>query len=126
MSTTLHYGGPTDVTRLRAQGGRLIVIDAPELAVLPSACRARLVVAPARLSRLTTAWIAESGANTIVFALFATQPDAWQIGGQLTRLGFEGRVIALSPALPNRRMVEAELRTDYPALRLSVMPVLRG
>ena len=126
MSTSLRYGGPTDVTPLRAQGVRLIVIEAPELAVLPLACRARLVLAPARLSRLTADWIAASGVNAIVFALFATQPDAWQIGGHLTRTGFRGRVIALSPALPNRRMVEAELRADYPALRLSVMPVLRG
>ena len=125
MSCRLHYGGPKDVTPLRAQGVRLIVIEAPELAALPPACRARLVAAPPRLSRLTADWIAESGVNAIVFALFATQPDAWQIGGHLTRTGFRGRVIALSPALPDRRMVEQELCADYPALRLQVVPVLR-
>ena len=126
MSTRLRYGDPTKVTPLRAQGVRLIVIEAHELAVLPLACRARLVAAPLRLSRLTADWIAASGVNAIVFALFATQPDAWQIGGHLARTGFQGREIALSPALPNRRMVEAELRTDYPALRLTVMPLLRA
>ena len=64
--------------------------------------------------------------NGLVFALFAAQPDAWQIGGHLTRVGFAGRLIALSPALPNRRMVERELRADYSALRLRVLPVLRA
>ncbi len=126
MSGSLHHDGPTDVTTLAMPGARLIVIEAPELAGLPSVCRRRLIAAPRRLSRLAPEWIAECGARAIVFALFATQPDAWQIGGHLTRIDFDGRVIALSPALPNRRMVERELRAGYPDLRLSVMPVLRG
>ena len=111
---------------MRSRTTPLIVIDAPELATLPQACRLRLVAVPRRLSRLTPEWIVQSGARTIVFALFASQPDAWQIGGHLTRMGFMGRIIALSPALPNRRMVERELRGDYPALRLQVMPILGG
>ena len=122
----LSHDHPADATPLSARRLRLILIDAPELAALPPSCRARLVAAPPRLSRLTAEWIAGSGAQAIVFALFASQPDAWQIGGHLTRMGFRGRVIALSPALPNRRMVERELRADYPALRLQVLPVLRG
>ncbi|MGQ0567611.1 MAG: hypothetical protein ACT4OK_21460 [Gemmobacter sp.] len=104
----------------------MIVIAAPELdpGHLPPACRARLMPAPPRLSRLTADWIAERGAHAVVFALFARQPDAWQVCGHLRRMGYAGRVIALSPPLPNRRMVERELRADYPGLRLRVMPVL--
>ena len=124
--TRLPHDVPPDATLLGVPGTRLIVIEAPELAGLPQACRLRLLPAPPRLSRLTADWIAESGAHAIVFALFAAQPDAWQIGGHLTRMGFAGRLIALSPALPNRRMVERELRADYPALRLRVLPVLRA
>jgi galactokinase len=80
--------------------------------------------APRRLNHLTPQWLAENRVQGIVFALFATGPDAWQIGSQLTRAGFGGKVLALSPALPNRRMVERELRADYPALRLRVLPIL--
>jgi hypothetical protein len=126
MSPKLPDDGPSNTIPLPARWPRVIVIAAPELAALPSACRVRLVSAPPRLSRLTADWIAESGISALVFALFATQPDAWQIGGHLTRTGFTGRLIALSPALPNRRMVERELRTDYPALRLQVLPILRA
>jgi hypothetical protein len=102
----------------------MVVIDTPELSALPVACRARLVLAPARLSRLSAEWITGNGARAVIFALFASQPDAWQIGGHLTRTGFRGRVIALSPPLPDLHMVARELRSDFPALRLVVMPVL--
>jgi hypothetical protein len=107
-----------------AAGPRLVVIEAPDLAALPPACRLRLMPAPRRLSHLSAQWLAENRVQGVVFALFATVPDAWQIGSQLTRAGFGGRLFALSPALPNRRMVERELRADYPALRLRVLPVL--
>jgi hypothetical protein len=117
--------GPPRAMPARTAWTRLIVIDAPELANLPQDCRQRLLPAPRRLSRLTADWIADSGLKDIVFALFATQPDAWQIGGHLTRIEFTGRLIALSPILPNRPMVERELRADYPALRLRVLPALR-
>ena len=109
---------------MQGEGPRLIVIDAPELAALPKTCLLRLIPAPRRLCRLTAGWIAESRAQTVLFALFAAQPDAWQICGHLTYTGFSGRVFALSPVLPSRRMVERELRAEYPLLRLQVVPVL--
>ncbi len=116
---------PDNGGRKSGKGARLIMIETPELAGLPAACRQRLIPAPPRLSRLSAEWIANEGAQGIVFALFSEQPDAWQVCGHLARIGYGGHLFALSPALPNRRMVERELRSDYPALRLSVRPVLR-
>lgn len=124
MSLRLHDDNPMNTVLPLARGPRFIMIAAPELAALPQACLQRQVPAPPRLGSLTAEWIAESGLDTIVFALFATWPDAWQIGGHLKRMGFSGRLIALSPALPNRGMVERELRADCPDLRLRVLPML--
>ena len=122
---------PTDDGQLHAfplpvRGPRVIVIGAADLVGLPVLCRQRLLPAPRRLAGLTPAWIAQSGIDAIAFGLFATDPDVWQIGAHLMRTGFAGRLFALSPALPNRTMVERELCAEFPALRLRVMPVLRA
>lgn len=117
--------GQLQTIPLRTRGPRLILIGAADLCGLPPACRLRALPAPPCLRHLTLSWMAESRIDAIAFALFAASPDAWQIGAHLTRMGFAGRLFALSPALPSRAMVERELRADFPALRLRVMPVLR-
>lgn len=126
MSLKPPFDGQPRMILLSAKGPRLILISAVDLTGLPLICRLRALPAPPRLRDLTADWIAESRIDAIAFALFAASPDAWQIAAHLTRLGFAGRILALSPALPNRAMVERELRADFPALRLRVMPVLRA
>ena len=116
-------GQPRTILR-PANAPRLILIGAADLTGLPPSCRLWALPAPPRLRDLTADWIAESRIDAVAFAVFAASPDAWQIGAHLTRLGFAGRILALSPVLPNRAMVERELRADFPALRLRVMPVL--
>jgi hypothetical protein len=117
---------PWHAIALPLRGPRLIAIGGADLTGLPLPCRLRLLHAPRHLGDLTASWIAQSGLDTIAFGLFATGPDVWQIAAHLTRTGFAGRLFALSPALPNRVMVERELRAEFPALRLRVMPVLRA
>jgi hypothetical protein len=123
------------LTEIRAQNGRLpigglhagpraLVIDAPSLRQLPLACRTRMMPAPRPLSGLTRAWMDEVRLPAVVFALFATAPDAWSITAHLTAIGYRGRVFALAPPLPNRAMVERELRAECPDLRLRVLTVL--
>ena len=127
MKTTLFENGSLsslDLSGTSETAVKAIFIKTPELGPLPSECSARLLAAPARLSKMTSDWITETGLTTVVFALFSVQPDAWQIAGHLIRIGFAGRVIALAPPLPNPRMVERELRAEYPSLRLCVLMAL--
>lgn len=54
-------------------------------------------------------------------AVFATDPDVFQVLGRLSKLGYKGRVIALAPPLPRRSIVEKEMRAQGPGLRLRLV-----
>jgi hypothetical protein len=50
--------------------------------------------------------------DIVVFPLMSVQSDAVADLHLLNALGFRGRCIVLAPALPNRKMVLAELRRE--------------
>jgi hypothetical protein len=62
------------------------------------------------LARLRPEWI--------VFPLIEGRYDAPQVIETLAALGYAGRACVIAPPLPNRRMVEVELRAICPALNL--------
>jgi voltage-gated potassium channel Kch len=62
------------------------------------------------LARLDPGWV--------VFPLMAAGFDAANIIETLDDLGFAGRACVMAPRLPNRRMVEIELRSIAPTLHL--------
>lgn len=62
------------------------------------------------LARLKPGWV--------VFPLMAQGFDAPHVIETLDALGFAGRACVLAPRLPNRRMVEIELRSIAPTLHL--------
>lgn len=99
---------------------RILAIDTPELSALWPLCHAHVALQPVSLARLDAGLTAAVAPRAVIFALFAAAPDVFQTADRLTRLGYRGRVFALSGPLPNHRMVERELRADFPALRLRI------
>lgn len=69
-----------------------------------------LRVVSASSSAVDAALLAQVLPDLILTPLFAGHSDAAQVVARLTELGYGGRLTVVSPRLPNRRMVETELR----------------
>ncbi|HMO07886.1 MAG TPA: hypothetical protein PKD10_09580, partial [Paracoccaceae bacterium] len=54
-------------------------------------------------------------------ALFCPRHDATVVLDRLLRIGFRGRILVLAPPLPDARLVQRELDSLYPTLRLRVL-----
>lgn len=107
---------PTD-SRDLGRLGPLLLVRTPELRAL-AAPRLRVEVA---FRQLTPGTLERLAPRAVGFALFAEDCDAFQVLGRLERLGYRGRVLALAPPLPARRMVERELQAEARGLRLRVL-----
>ncbi len=68
---------------------------------------------PARIGALTP--------DTVLTPLIAPQWDILDLGLLLTRGGFRGTVLALTPPLPRSDLVLGEVRALFPALALSLV-----
>lgn len=79
----------------------------------------RMVVAP--FSGLDASLLARLMPDTVIFPLIASGFDALQLIDRLEELQFTGEACVMAPPLPNRRMVEAELRNHGPTLRLALI-----
>lgn len=79
----------------------------------------RMVVMP--LSALDAGLIARLDPETVIFPLIAAGFDALQVIDRLAALGYDGLACVMAPRLPNRRMVEAELRSHGPGLRIALL-----
>jgi hypothetical protein len=101
---------------------RTLLVTGPQTRVLEQ----RPAMAPVGFSALTPGLLDRVQPAAVAFALFSPVQDAFQVLGRLERLGFRGRVLALAPPLPARRMVERELQAQAPMLRVRVLclPVL--
>lgn len=78
-----------------------------------------IFVAP--LSSLDAALLARLSADWVVFPLMAPGFDAPLVIETLVELGYSGRACVVAPRLPNRRMVEIELRSIAPTLHLMLV-----
>lgn len=105
-------GGGADFGRRR-----LIVVAAPELEPLG---RRRNPPFAIPFDEITAALLDRARPSAIGFALFATRFDAFQVLDRLSRLGFRGRVLALAPPLPRRKLVERELRGQAPGQKIRI------
>lgn len=108
----------------RGRGPRILAVDGGEVLAALHRCRRRPDVVLAHGRDLDAALIARLAPRAVVFALFGAQTDALAILGRLARAGHRGRVLALSPPLPNPRMVERELKARHPGLRLRILQIL--
>lgn len=99
---------------------RIVAVDGPEVTALGE----RL---PNRTKAGTTAailsQIAAQRPRAVAIALFSMSYDVLDLAEGLARVGYKGRVLALSPPLPNRTLVQRELAGQVPGLRLRLVTV---
>ena len=96
---------------------RILAVEGPELAILAW----RL---PNRTRGSTAAVLSQILAQrpaAVAVALFGMSHDVLDLAEGLARAGYAGRVLALSPPLPNRRLVQRELAGQAPGLRLRLV-----
>lgn len=93
----------------------VVAVGMPELAALGD----RL---PARLTAPTTAALVAAimarQPRAVATALFGQSPDILDLADRLARAGYRGRVLALAPPLPNRKLVRRELAAQGSGLRV--------
>jgi hypothetical protein len=70
---------------------------------------------------LDAALLAQLSPDCVVFPLMTTGVDAPLVIETLAGLGYAGRACVVAPQLPNRRMVEVELRSIAPTLHLTLV-----
>ena len=73
------------------------------------------------VSDLTAATLARLAPATIVMPLFGQARDALEVIHDLERLGYRGRILVIGPALPDRTIVQDELRAAGPQGRLTLL-----
>ena len=110
---------------LRALGARnappMLVIDSPGLPGRLAGCTRRGVPIALPFVALTGTVLDRLRPPAVVFALFGIEIDATMVLSRLEELNYRGRVFAVSPPLPNPGMVERELRSQHPGVRLRVV-----
>lgn len=114
----------TAATGADKRAPRVLAIDGGETLTLLERCRKPPALVLAHGRDLDAPLIARVAPRAVVFALFAEQNDAMAILARLAKAGHKGRIFALSPPLPNPRMVEREVKARYPTLRLRILQIL--
>ncbi|EEW26427.1 hypothetical protein [Rhodobacter ferrooxidans] len=101
-----------------------LLVDAPEALALIDMRVPRPSVVMASFGALDHEILTQVNPDCIVLPLLHPGIDIEQALLVLAALGFGGCICALCPALPNRRMVESELRAFAPGLdvRLIELP----
>lgn len=102
------------VTRCR----RILAVDGPEVAGLLERLPNR---AKANSTAAVLAAVAARKPRAVAIALFGMSHDILDLAEALARAGYRGRVLALSPPLPNRKLVQRELATQVPGLRFKLV-----
>lgn len=72
-------------------------------------------------ARLDGALLARLAPARVICDLFAGDGDAMMVAEVLAALGWRGRLTVLAPGLPNRRMVQQELQSIAPWIRVEVV-----
>jgi hypothetical protein len=104
--------------RPATRSSRILALDGPEVAVLAERLPNR---AKADSTAAVLAIVATQRPRAVAIALFGMSHDVLDLAEGLARVGYKGRVLALSPPLPNRRLVQRELATQVPGLRLRLI-----
>lgn len=102
----------------QTQTAPTLVIGEGDHATMARAAASGGPVFVAPFSDLDAALLARLCPEWVVFPLMAPGFDAPVIIEMLVELGYSGRACVVAPRLPNRRMVEVELRSIAPSLHL--------
>jgi hypothetical protein len=75
----------------------------------------------AAFGELNAAYLAEIAPQLVVLPLFSVREDATTMVEALMSLGYDGAISVMAPRLPDRAMVERELRALGPGPRLRLV-----
>lgn len=73
------------------------------------------------LRDLTAAHLAQYQIAMVACPLIAADADALAVAKALQKAGYTGMLSVISPRLPNTKMIEDELRTACPGVRINVI-----
>lgn len=107
----------------RPQPQVFLIIDAPEALALIAGLPYRPAVVMTRFAMLDGGLLARVQPDCIILPLLKPGFDIAQALHLLTTRNYGGKVCAISQTLPDRAMVEAELRALAPALKLCLIEI---
>ncbi len=98
---------------------RVLALDglSPLAALLP----AGTIVDQANFAQLDLALLRRFCPDRVMLPLLARNHDAIQVIERLEALGYRGAITVIGPSLPHPRMVERELRSLGPGVRLVLL-----
>lgn len=123
MADRLSPGGSGDPPQRQnaARSSAVLVIGRSDHATLAEASVPGGPVFVVPFGGLDAGLLARLDPGWVFFPLMAPDFDAPLVIERLAELGYSGRACVVAPPLPNRRMVEIELRSIAPILLLTMV-----
>lgn len=98
-----------------------LVVEVPKSVGFIAALPVHVTAVPILFSALEQKLVSSVSPTKVVVPLMARGFDAADVVEQLAACGFQGAVWVLAPKLPNRRMVERELKSLATGIQIEVI-----
>jgi hypothetical protein len=98
-----------------------LVIEVPKTVGFANALPHHVTAVPVLFSALEQKLVSSVAPSKVVMPLMTRSFDASEVIEQLAVCGYKGAVWVLSPKLPNRRMVERELRSMVQGIQVEII-----
>ena len=98
-----------------------LVVEVPKSVGFIAALPVHVTAVPILFSALEQKLVSSVSPTKVVVPLMARGFDAADVVEQLASCGFQGAVWVLAPKLPNRRMVERELKSLATGIQIEVI-----
>lgn len=98
-----------------------LVVDVPKTVGFVSALPLHVTAVPIAFAALEQKLVASVSPTKVVMPLMTRSFDATEAIEQLGLCGYQGSVWVLAPKLPNRRMVERELKSIVAGIQVEVI-----
>lgn len=99
----------------------VLVLDVPRLSSRLALCRTPPLVIEVAPGALSAELLDRIAPDCIAFSLFSMRIDSHSLLRLLRGMGYRQRLFAITPRLPDPRMVMAELRSHSDGLRLRLL-----
>lgn len=101
----------------------MLLVEAPRAPAFIETCPRITSIITARYCDICSPLLEMIKPTCVMFPLFAARFDSFSFIAQLEEIGYLGHAIALSPQLPNRGVVQAELRSQAKHIRVRVLHI---
>ena len=98
-----------------------LVVEVPKTVGFITSLPVHVTAIPIQFSALEQKLVSSVSPTKVVVPLMARGFDAAEVVEQLATCGFRGSVWVLAPKLPNRRMVERELKSMAPGIQVELI-----